>query len=236
MSKTPPELIHSRPYGKVSNHGSCEYCGTYNSVLKLVKVISKDKFLWTDKQYTMFTQPFWCCNHCMFELSRTKIPYEHIGYQMVREEPFDSRLLESGTIRNTLIRKMKTLESIFPDEINGIYILPPNDLPERFAKKTNVMVSFKDLSLLKYFRYVLSRDVCLMHTWKDTSASQFISRGKFWRVKDSRILLALSRIHTQSEFLSIWIWADTRMISIEFFCKIPVNMTQVMPTKILRVT
>jgi hypothetical protein len=154
---------------------------------------------------------------------------------MIKEEPLDKRLLETGHIRNTLIRKMKTLQEIFPTEINGIYILPIDDLPKRFTKKTNIIVSFKDLSLLKYFRYVLDRDVCLMHTWSDTATSHFSSRAKFWRVKDSRILLALGRIHSQSEFLSIWVWADTRIVSIEFFCRTPVNMIQATPNKILRV-
>ena len=229
-----PALVYSRAYGMSSSRGCCEYCGTYNSVLKLIKVVSDDKFLWSDKQYEMFTQPFWSCSYCIYELGRTHTPFEYCKY-MIKEEPLDKRLLESGHVRNTLIRKMKNLESIFPQEIDGIYILPPNDLPRRFAKKTNVIVSFKDLSLLKYFRYVLDRDVCLMHTWSDTATSSFHNRAKFWRVKDSRILLALGRIHSQSEFLAIWVWADTRIVSIEFFSKTPVNMTQAMPNKILRV-
>lgn len=229
-----PEIARSIDVGKETTRGTCEYCGYYNSSLKLIKVVTDDKFLWTDKQYEMYTQPFWSCSYCIYLLGRTHIPFEYCKY-MIKEEPLDKQLLESGTIRNTLIRKMKTLEDIFPTEIDGIFILPTNDLPKRFAKKTNIIVSFKDLSLLKYFRYVLERDVCLMHTWSDTATSSFQSRAKFWRVKDSRILLALGRIHSQSEFLSIWVWADTRIVSIEFFCRTPVNMIQATPSKILRV-
>jgi len=229
-----PPLVYSKSFGTTTCYGSCEYCGTYNSVLKLIKLVTTDRFLWTDKQYQMYTQPFWCCNYCQAELSRTKTPFRNCGY-MIREEPIDKRLLESGHIRNILIRKMKALEDIFPKEIDGIFILPARDVPKKFSKKTNIIISFKDLSLLKYFRYVLDRDVCLMHTWDDNGSSTFGSKAKFWRVKDSRILIALGRIHAQSDYLSIWVWADTRIVSIEFFCKTPVEMTQVTPAKILRV-
>jgi len=153
---------------------------------------------------------------------------------MIREEPFDKRLLESGHVRNSLVRKMKSLEEMFPEEIDGIFIIPTSDLPDKFSKKTNILVSFKHLSLLNYFRFVIDRDVCLMDIWK-SGASDFQHRANFWSTKNTRMLLALGRIHFQSDIISIWVWADTRMVSIEFFCKAPVTMTQAFPNKVLRI-
>jgi len=230
-----PKPIHLTSLGRITNYGSCEYCGINTLVLKLIQAIGEKPYFWTDKQVNFYSQPFWACNRCQMLLSRTGVHYKGCHY-MIKEEPFDKRLLESGHIRNTLIRKMQTLEEIFPKEIDGIFIIPPKELPDRFLKQTNILVSFKNLNLLNYFRFVMDRDVCLMHTWKDVAENKFTNRTMFWTAKETRILLALARIHTQSELLSIWVWADTRMVSIEFFCKIPVNMTQAMPQKILRVT
>lgn len=224
-------------FGKIGRYysGPCEYCNTYSTALNLTKITDFDTLMTSDRERSFYTSPFWCCNHCIKMLKRIGVSNVGCTY-MIREESIDASILETGHIRNTLIRKMKNLEEIFPEEITGIFIIPSSELPKKYLKKTNILVSFKNLSLLNYFRYVIDRDhVCLMHTWKDCAEDKLKTRTQFWRAKDTRILLALGRIHCQSDMLSIWIWADTRILSIEFFCKTPVNMMQISPKKILRV-
>jgi hypothetical protein len=239
FSAIPASVLPTPTYltsiGRDTNFGACEYCGTITVALKLIKIEDFEPYFWTKKQANFYTQPFWACNRCMTLLSRIGTKYKGCHY-MIKEEPLDRRLLESGHIRNTLIRKMRTLEEIFPAEIDGVFVIPPKQLPEKFHEQTNIMVSFKNLSLLNYFRFVMDRDVCLMHIWKDAADNKFSNRAKFWRARDTRILLALGRIHFQSELLSVWVWSETRMVSIEFFCKTPVNMIQARPKKILRIT
>jgi hypothetical protein len=221
-------------------HGTCEYCGGYSPLLRLIKVASCGDLKWTKRYKEVFTNSFLCCQYCVDLFERNSVHYERY-FPVVRKDniPYDRsinrNLLDTGIIGHSLIKKMKTLEEIFPEEINGIYIISPEEVPAEFRGKTNVLVSFKDLSLVKYFRHVFNEDICLFNTWKDSAASKFQDRASFWTLKRTRILLALSRIHTQSEILAIWVWSDTKMVSIEFFCKIPVNMVQAEPKKITRV-
>lgn len=216
--------------------GSCEYCNTLSSTLKLVKITDSDSLMTSASEQNFYTNPFWCCNYCLKLLTKVNVRYTNCAY-MIREEQIDKRLLESGHIRNVLIRKMKRLEEIFPEEIAGIFIIPSSEVYGKYSDSTNILVSFKNLSILNYFRFVIDKEnECLMHTWLESNEGKLKNRAKFWRAKDTRILLALSRIHCQSELINIWVWADTRILSIEFFCKTPVNMLQISPKKILRVT
>ena len=231
-------LMGYTPSNKIGGYysGPCEYCATYSSDLNLTKITDLSSLTTTNRERNFYSNPFWCCHHCRRMLSRIDVTY--VGHKhMIKEEQIDNKLLKSGHIKNTLARKIKSLEDIFPEEIDGVFIIPPSELPGRYKEKMNILVSFKSLSLLNYFRFVLDRDhVCLMHTWKDCAKDKLKTRAQFWRAKDTRILLALGRIHCQSDILRIWVWADTRMLSIEFFCKAPVNMLQISPKKILRLT
>ena len=223
--------------GRSKRYGTCEYCNTYSIVLNMITIIRKGSLVWTKKDKSFYSQPFWCCNTCINRITRLGATYVSVK-NMIEEESIEKSLLKTGHIHNTLIRKMKTLEEIFPDEIDGIFIIPPGNLPVRFQKRTNIMVSFKNLSILQYSRHVIDKDECLMHTWDclgNTGASHFASKAKFWGTKITRILMALARVHFQSELISIWVWGDTRIHSIEFFCKNPAYMVQASPNKILRV-
>lgn len=217
--------------------GTCEYCNTYCMTLSLIKITKQGSLVWTSKDKNFYTQSFWSCNTCLFGLTRLGAEYHKCEFTF-KEEEIEENLLKNGSLRDSLIRKIKPLEEIFPDDIDGIYIIPPDNLPNRFKDKTNIMVSFKNLSILQYYRYVIDRDECIMNTWNDYTdrgPASFASKAKFWGTKLTRILMALGRIHAQSDMISVWVWADTRILSIEFFCKNPVCMIQASPEKILRV-
>ncbi len=219
----------------MNSFGNCEYCSRYSLDLRNIQLINTESLMWISKlEETFYKSPFWACSVCIHNLSKT-CRYNMISSRISKQD-IDSELLNTGHARNIMVRKLKTLEELFL-EIDGIYILPPKEMPDAFKEKTNVAISFKNLNTLKYFKYIVQNErETLFSFWKDGLASKFQHRTKFYTTKVTRILMALSKIHLMSDLLAIWVWSDTRIVSIEFFCKSPANLTYIQPTKALRVT
>lgn len=221
-------------------YGYCEWHHEYSSCLRLLRLKQGDKgigFL-SDEIGKFYNFAFFACDRCDDILVREMKIAESCEMKLpITESAYTDNI--SDNLISKLASEIASLQNIFPELIDGIYIAPSGQCNnERFVNKLNIVVSFKFLSFTQYISNAIRyRDKCLYHYWKNenTSSQSYYPRQKFWSIKTTRILLALGALHAKSKNLAIWIWGDSRIVSIELFTNTPPKLIQIMPTKLLRI-
>jgi hypothetical protein len=213
--------------------GLCELHGHYSADVKL-STIPHDKIpnlvpLGVTEE-SVLGNPLVICKKCRVMLKN--IAGVNPGSPPPIEETMPPDLLNKADPLYPLLERLLSFKDIFPDLIDDIYLVPPEEVKgTRYAEKTfNVVIGFKAFSIQQYTAWAVKNRRSAAHLWNDAGG-----RSKFWGTRTLRLLLALSKIHLSSTQINLWVASYTRIVSMEFFCSSPPKMVQISPAKLYKV-
>lgn len=112
-------------------------------------------------------------------------------------------------------RLLIDLQSIFPEKISDIFIIPPECLTEKYRDKINFLIRLHGFSFLNFQTYSAATQKNLLDVWNENNKEP----DKFWTVKTTKLLLVLAQLHAASDKIHIWIQGSGHICSIELFSK-----------------
>lgn len=215
-----------------SSAGICELHLAFATSIKLCRVMDteilrKVNISAMDYHIQSLGNTFYACGRCRAEIIKKCGQVLTVDYaNSIMSGTVSNDILGQNEFAQNVLREFLTLKNRLAaahiDSIEDIFIMEEDFLDNEFHNKLNIVVSFKNFTMLSYFAWAMKERKSLFHAWnlKD-------GRSKFWPTIVTKLILQMGKLHHRSENIKIWVMGYSRIVSIEAFTVTPPRFIKV---------